>query len=50
MQFRQWATRRGRRKAQREYDDFAPRRRTHRELLAETEAMREIEAFSKPAK
>jgi hypothetical protein len=37
-------------KAQREYDDFAQRRRTHRELLAEAEVMREIEAFSKPAK
>ena len=29
-------------KAQREYDDFAQRRRTHRELLAEAEGMREI--------
>jgi hypothetical protein len=37
-------------KAQREYDDFAQRRRTHRELLAEAEALREIEAFSKSAK
>jgi hypothetical protein len=37
-------------KAQREYDDFAQRRRTHRELLAESEVMREIESIRKPAK
>ncbi|MEA2344243.1 MAG: hypothetical protein QOF63_2412 [Thermoanaerobaculia bacterium] len=37
-------------KAQREYDDFAQRRRTHRELLAEAEVMREIESVRKPAK
>jgi hypothetical protein len=35
-------------KAQREYDDFAQRRRTHREMLAEAEAMREIESIRKP--
>jgi len=37
-------------KAQREYDDFAQRRRTHRELLAEADVMREIESMRKPAK
>ena len=37
-------------KAQREYDDFAQRRRTHREMLAEADVMREIEAFAKPPK
>jgi hypothetical protein len=37
-------------KAQHEYDDFARRRRTHRELLGEAEALREIEAMRKPAK
>lgn len=37
-------------KAQREYDDFAQRRRTHRELLAEADVMREIESIRKPAK
>ena len=35
-------------KAQREYDDFAQRRRTHRELLAEADVMREIESIRKP--
>jgi hypothetical protein len=37
-------------KAQREYDDFSQRRRTHRELLAEADVMREIESMRKPAK
>ena len=37
-------------KAQREYDDFAQRRRTHRELLTEAEVMREIESLRRPAK
>jgi len=37
-------------KAQQEYDDFAQRRRNHRELLAEADAMREIESMRKPAK
>jgi hypothetical protein len=37
-------------KAQREYDDFAQRRRTHRESLAESEVMREIESMRKPPK